>query len=320
MLFSSLNSFRSEHPTAVTIGNFDGSHLGHQELLKKTLDFSKSQQCRSTALTFNPRPEAWFRGTVGEPLLFSESQKHRALTEFGIADHIVQPFDVAFSETPHEYFTTEHLKKRLNARAIIIGDNFRFGYRRLGDADYLIDAGKKLGFEVFVIPAAQLNDEAISSTRVRAAVKTGNIDLANRLLGRPYVLEGSVVKGDQIGRQIGFPTANIEQVEQLIPSPGVYAAWMKVGKAPNLIKLPPIPGQRSVVNIGFRPTIKETGPLKIEAHALDAAIGENELYDQQVAIYLIGKIRNEKKFANIDELKSQITQDIESAKPFFLRP
>ena len=138
MLFQDTKTYTPQQPTAVTIGNFDGVHLGHQQLLSKTIDYAKKNAGRPVALTFSPRPEAWFRKDAQEVLLFSESQKHRALTEFGIKDHIVQPFNEGFSQTSHSDFITHHLKNRLKAAAVIVGDDFRFGAKRLGDTLSLI--------------------------------------------------------------------------------------------------------------------------------------------------------------------------------------
>src|SRR5690606_8839125 len=226
---------------------------GHQQLLAKTLAAANELGGRSVALTFSPRPEDWFRGKTDGPLLFSESQKHRALTEFGIDDHVVQPFDDAFSLTSHTEFTTECLRKRLNARAVVVGDNFRFGHKRKGDAEFLRDAGTALGMEVFVIPAAYFEQEPISSTRIRAAVQAGEVALAQSLLGRPYIIEGKVAKGDQLGRRIEFPTANVSAIEQLIPATGVYAAWLCVGDQCRVLSKAPAVRHKAVVNIGYRP-------------------------------------------------------------------
>ncbi len=304
--------------TAVTIGNFDGCHVGHQLLILSALGLAKGLGGTPVAVTFTPRPEAFFRGSVDE-VLFTPEQKSRAFAELGIQRQVVQTFDEAFSRLSHERFYEDLLCHRLGARALVVGDNFRFGHQRLGDAAWLRARAVADGFLVTVHRSAIVADAPVSSTRIRETLRaSGNVKAAAEMLGRPYLLEGIIRKGDQLGRTIGTPTANLEEVGQLLPRFGIYAGYVWLAKnsseRPVVMKRPDdaIP---AVFSIGIRPTLDaKNPPVRIEAHLLAGTFGADEFYGRRAGYYLTDRIRDEAKLDGLDELKKWIARDVAEAK------
>jgi len=319
--FSSLEREGPLRRSAVTIGNFDGCHLGHQQLLAAARRYAAALEAQSVAVTFRPRPEAFFKGLAAEPLLFTEEQKTRALAELAIAYQVAQPFDLALSSMGYEAFYESCLKTILGAVALVVGDNFRFGQGRQGNAAFLADRGRADGLEVTIGEAAQWAGERISSSRVRAALRAdGDVTAATAMLGRPYMLEGVIAQGDQLGRQLGVPTANLEDVSQLLPRYGIYAGYVWLAAPARSADRPPVMHLPSdaipaVFSFGIRPTLKsEHPPVRLEAHLLAGTYGLGELYGRRAGYYLTHHLRDELTFANLDELKARIAQDIDEAK------
>ncbi len=307
-----------DSPTATTIGNFDGCHLGHQELVKMTLHLSRIKSMSPLALSFSPRPEVFFNKSSKARELFTAEQKKRAFCELGVSYLAIKIFDKEFSQISHESFFHDFLLKSLKAKAVIIGDNFRFGFRRLGDTAWLRQAGKKTDTDIAIVPAVIDGDEAISSTRIRnALMRNGDVEHVCSWLGRPYLLEGKIEKGDQLGRTIGFPTANLGEIKQLTPKPGVYAGytWLSSSdrETPTVLKVDDS-SIASVFNIGYRPTVSNKMQLRCEAHLLSGEYGADALYGKKAGFYLSHRLREEKKFNSIEELKKQISMDLEKAK------
>jgi riboflavin kinase / FMN adenylyltransferase len=298
-----IDAYTSNSPSVVTIGNFDGCHLGHQKLLQKTVEQATIKNASSVALTFSPRPEAWFRKISNEPLIFSPQQKTRKLSEYSIESHIVQNFDEDFSEISHESFFNDILVRKLKTKALIIGENFLFGHKRQGNIRFLKSACRESAIDLFVIPSAKYDGQPISSTRIRQAIRDGQMELVSSLLGHRHTLSGSIIRGDQIGRTIGFPTANLSDVNQLLPKHGVYRGTIQVGGLDSL---------DAVINIGVRPTLGGNDELRIEAHVLNRSFENDEFYDLNANFSLLKYIRPEKKFASLDELKKQIQLDIKA--------
>lgn len=304
--------------TAVTIGNFDGCHLGHQGLIALTRGHAQRLGATPVAVTFSPRPEAFFKGGK-DPVLFSDEQKTRALGELGIERQIVQRFDDEFSRLTHDRFYEDHLKRRLGAKAVVVGDNFRFGHHRAGDAAWLSRQAKADGLAVTVGDAAGEGGDRISSTRIRDALQaTGDVRALQKMLGRPFLLEGTIRKGDQLGRTIGTPTANLEGVAQLLPRFGIYAGY--VWLAPHASARPKIMTQSegavpAVFSIGIRPTLDaQDPPVRIEAHLLTGSYGKDELYGRYAGYYLTDRIRDEAKLDGLEELKKWIARDVGEAR------
>lgn len=295
----------------VTIGNFDGCHIGHQSLLAKAFEISKSYQAAPVVYTFDPHPQEFFSGLY-LPRLFSRHQKTQAMRELGISQIVTQHFDQAFSEVSHEDFYQNYLRAQLNAKAIVVGEDFRFGHKRLGDVTYLKMQAKKDGLIVEALPALTTEGLVVSSSRIRSVIsEEGNVALAAKMLGRPYILQGVVAKGQQLGRTLGYPTANLGNVQQLIPKTGVYVGYAHLDTSAEVMqmksKLIPM-----VTNIGYRPTVSQSRELAVEAHFLDGQHGE--LYGQKLTLYFVKRLRDEKTFADKSQLIDQIGLDAELAK------
>ena len=302
-----------DFPSVVTIGNFDGCHLGHQALIAKAFEISRLYKLRVITYTFDPAPQEFFLKDKAPQRLFNRSLKQRSLAELGVEEVIFQDFDQDFSQVTHQAFYQEHLRVKLNAQAIVTGENFKFGNNRQGDAKFLQNAGEKDGVIVATVPPVTLEGDSISSSRVRQLLSEGNVQLATKLLGRPYMMEGAISKGNQLGQKLGFPTANLENYSQLIPKSGVYVGYAMLQKNPQVMHISKdaIP---MVVNIGIRPTLIQQGRITIEAHFLAGDYAAESLYGNPLALYFTDYLREEKKFANQDELVNQVSKDIGKAK------
>lgn len=288
-------------PCALAIGNFDGMHLGHQALLKKLVETAKTLRLISAVMTFEPHPREFFTPESAPARLCSMREKLEHLAEAGVQTTYVFRFDKRFAQVSAEAFMQDFLHNALNAQAILVGEDFRFGTKRAGTtADFA-----QAGFNLISLPQVNLPNDAmiperVSSTRVRAALAAGNLQDAANLLGRPYSISGKVVHGAKRGRQLGFPTANIHMRHERPALTGVYA-----------VKLDGLP---SVANLGVRPTIAGVPKLLLEVHILDF---DGDLYDRHVHVEFLHKIRDEKKFDGLEALKAQIAQDVLVARAFF---
>ena len=295
--YNSLINYHSNAKTIVTIGTFDGVHLGHFQILKKLVENSKVEDCESLVLTFFPHPRMVLQDNSEIKLLNTIAEKSILLEKIGIDNLIIHPFDKEFSRLSAEEFVEEILIKKFNVQKIVIGYDHRFGRNRTADFETLQEFGVQYGFEVEQITAQQVNDISISSTKIRTAIVEGNINLANQYLGYKYSITGTVVKGKQLGRTIGFPTANIKIKEdyKLIPKNGVYVVNC-------LIKEKIYSG---MMNIGNRPTVDGTNTT-IEVNIFDF---DQEIYEEQITVEFLDFIRDEQKFDSIDDLKNQIQKD-----------
>ena len=306
---------------AVTIGNFDGCHRGHRCLIDAVHRLAASHAV-TVAMTFAPRPDAHFRSGAAEPLLFTDAQKSRALREAGLACQVVQRFDESFATQSHTDFYDRYLREALAAVALVVGYNFRFGRGREGDAAYLAQRARADRVRFEVGEAALHAGGAISSTRIRETLRaTGDVAAAAAMLGRPYMLEGEIRRGDQLGRQLGVPTANLEAVDQLIPRFGVYAGWVQIATRAEPDAPPPLLGRPpgaipAVFSLGIRPTLTSQGapPVRIEAHLLAGHYGADEHYGLRAGYYLTHRLRDELRFDSLDELKGRMAADIDEAK------
>ena len=311
--------------TAICIGNFDGCHTGHQELISQCKRIASQKNLIPCVVTFSPHPKEFFQNLAtkdnidfrAKALLFNPEQKTRCLEELGIKIHLTQKFEHGFATQSPEEFFQNFLVNHLSCKALIIGHDFRFGKGRSGDAQWLSQACKDQGIEFFQEPAKTIGTDAVSSTLIRGALqRDGNIQLANELLGRPYLVEGKVVAGKKIGREIGFPTANIQTSGQVLPIDGVYIAAVSIDQGPVKIFANTNALLPSVVNIGSRPTVDATDTqIVLETHILEDF--KDNLYDKKIAVYFLKRIRNEENFGSIDALKVQISKDVETAKLYF---
>jgi riboflavin kinase/FMN adenylyltransferase len=282
-------------PHVVVIGNLDGVHLGHQAVLRQARSVADERGISTLALTFDPHPSQVLRGK-SPPRLCSAPRRVELLRRHGIDDVVVERFTPELAAFTPERFARELLSERLSARAVVVGRNFRFGARRAGDIDALRSFGGDLGFDVVPADVAGDADGPFSSTRVRDAVAAGRLDEATRLLGRRHSVSGVVETGDQRGRTIGFPTANLGGIVEMLPPNGVYAVFAD--------------DRPAVMNVGLRPTVDGT-TLKVEVHLFDFA---GDLYGRPMRVHFVRRLRDEQKFAGLPELKAQIARDAQSAR------
>jgi riboflavin kinase / FMN adenylyltransferase len=303
MLSVWITSFLSNvlSPTTVALGNFDGVHQGHRQVIAPILpQESQSQSAYPTVLTFQPHPQEFFSGQK-RLLLTPVEQKVAILQELGIQQLVLLPFDAQLAALSPQAFVETILVQHLRAQRISVGENFRFGQRRSGTVDDLRAIAATWGIEVCIVPLENTQSERISSSRIRQALDDGDLALANHLLGYPYTLIGKVITGQQLGRTLGFPTANLELPPQkFLPCHGVYAVQVTVPTwAPDALEL------RGVMNLGYRPTVNGQ-QLTAEVHLFDWSA---DLYGHTLKVALKQFIRPEQKFTSLDELKAQIQQD-----------
>ncbi len=300
----SLHAFKPKNKTIVTIGTFDGVHLGHQKILEQIITAAKSSDSESLVLTFFPHPRMVLQEGSEMKQLNTLNEKISLLENLGIDNLVVHPFDKDFSRMTAEEFVKEVLVDTFHLKKIIIGYDHRFGRNRTADINDLKTFGETYGFEVEQITAKQINEVSISSTKIRTALAEGNIERANEYLGYPYSLTGLVTKGQQLGRTIGYPTANItlEEDYKLIPQNGVYVAQCILNGLTVF----------GMMNIGHRPTINGTNQT-IEIHFFDF---NEEIYGQKITVSLLKRLRNEEKFPSLDSLKEQLNTDKTNAKSF----
>jgi riboflavin kinase/FMN adenylyltransferase len=289
----------------VAIGFFDGVHLGHQQIIRQTIADARQHEALALVVTFDQHPSTIVAPTRVPPLIYSLPQKIRVISSLGGDALLLIHFDKTFSEQTGEAFIRGLAGDLGQIQSLCVGSNFTFGYKRGGNVALLKTLGAELKFTVHGMAAVSLDGKIVSSTRIRETIRTGDLDAASQMLGRAYSLAGTVVRGDQLGHQLGFPTANLDVTGQLLPPNGVYTvhAWVDGFT------------YRAVVNIGSRPTVKNPTPqTRVEAHLLDF---KDDLYGKEIELIFADKLRDEKKFPSLDELKKQIAQDIAEARTRF---
>ena len=303
-IFESIKSFNAVKPTIVTIGTFDGVHLGHKKILAQITKSAYDLNCESLVLTFFPHPRMVLQEDTEMKQLNTLNEKIELLDNLGIENLVVHPFDKEFSRLTAEEFVKEVLVDVFKIKKIIIGHDHRFGRNRTANIDDLISFGETYGFEVEQISAEEINEVSISSTKIRNALLEGNIELATTYLGYNYSLSGIISKGKQLGRTIGYPTANIkiEEEYKLIPLNGVYIAQ-------SILNGKTVFG---MMNIGTRPTVDGTTQT-IEINFFDF---KQDLYGQEITVSLLHRMRAEQKFDSLDTLKSQLSKDKINAQSY----
>jgi riboflavin kinase / FMN adenylyltransferase len=304
-VFHSIAEFTNTKKTIVTLGTFDGVHLGHQKIINRILNSTINNDFESVLLTFSAHPRAVLKAESNIKLLNTNTEKILLLEKCGINNLIIHPFDTKFSELTGEEFVKEILVNKLNIQKIIIGYDHRFGKNRSSDIHDLIRFGEKYHFDVEQISAEEVNEISISSTKIRNAIQEGNITQANQYLGYPYTFSGKVVKGKQLGRTISFPTANIviNNDKKIIPKNGVYIVE---GSWDNTT-------YQGMMNIGTRPTV-DGDQETIEVHFFNL---DQDLYDQEITISVLQFIRDEVKFKSVEDLKEQLHKDKTRSLHFF---
>ena len=296
-IFHSINDFTSTKKTILTLGTFDGVHIGHKKILNKLTQNTENEKYESLVLTFFPHPRMVLQEHSDIKLLNTIAEKINLLKKIGIENLVIHPFDETFSRLTAEEFVSSILVDRFHIQKIIIGHDHRFGRNRTADIDDLIAFGKQYDFEVEQISVQEINEISVSSTKIRNALLEGNMALANEYLGYEYVLTGIIIKGKQLGRTIGFPTANlkIEENYKLIPQNGVYIVK-------SIINQETVFG---MMNIGFNPTV-DGQKQSIEIHYFDF---NADLYNQKISVSILHRIRSEQKFESVELLKEQLEKD-----------
>ncbi len=289
----------------LAIGVFDGIHLGHQQIIRQTINDAHQHEASAVIVTFDQHPNAIVAPDRVPPLIYSRPQKVRAIEALG-ADALLEiPFDREFSQQTGETFLRSLARDLGQIQSICVGADFVFGHKRSGDVPLLRQLGSELRFQVHGLAAVALDGQTVSSTRIRDTIRLGDFDAASQMLGRAYSIAGKVIHGDQLGHKLGFPTANLDTPGMLLPPNGVYAAHASVGHKTH----------RAVLNIGIRPTIQNPTPApRVEVHLLDFT---GDLYGQDMEITFAAKLRDEQKFPSVEALREQIQRDVTAARRSF---
>lgn len=289
--------------TAVTIGNFDGVHLGHQKILRSVLERARRADMMSALLTFYPHPARVLRPTAAPSLLTTLDQRLAAIGAIGIDAAFVVAFDAELAKVEPEDFVKRFLVDAMRAQTVLIGEKFRFGHEQAGDTKLLGELGRRWGFEVETVPPVVENGIIVSSTAIRNAIRDGKVEEARRMLGRPFALAGDIRTGTGQGRKLVVPTLNLATEQELLPKSGVYATEAVVqGKI-----------YRAATNVGIRPTF-DGGPTTVESHLFD--FSEN-LTSGKLEVRFWARLRDERKFSGPSELREQVLKDVEQAKEYF---
>lgn len=285
--------------TSAGIGNFDGIHLGHKEIVEAAKRCSRENSTRSCVITFNPHPQKVL-GRKDLSLIFPLERRFEMLEATGIDAVVCLNFTRELSKVSAENFIKDILLDRLKIKDIVVGPGFSFGHKRKGNVDLLRSMGETLGFNTVVAEVARVDDQVVSSSAIRKLVRDGEISEANRFFGYDYYIEGVVVEGERRGRKLGFPTVNLDTEWEILPRPGVYATYVRL----------PDGFHESITNIGVRPTFEESR-LTVETHLFDF---NNDLYGKKVGVSFVERLRDEKRFASVDELVAQIEHDVAAVR------
>ncbi|HEX4074865.1 MAG TPA: bifunctional riboflavin kinase/FAD synthetase [Candidatus Acidoferrales bacterium] len=289
--------------TVVTIGNFDGVHLGHQRILGTVCELARQANCKSAVLTFFPHPARVLRPAEAPPLLMTLDQRLAAIEALGVDIAFVLRFDLQLAAVGAEDFVRRFLVDTMHARTVLVGGNFRFGHRQSGDVKLLVQLGQRWGFDVKTLPPVVKDGIVVSSTAIRAALRDGRVEDARNLLGRPYALAGEIRTGTGQGRKLVVPTLNLATEQETLPKNGVYATEVTVGGKT----------YRAATNVGVRPTF-DGARVTIESHLFDFS---ESLISGQMEVHFWTRLRDEQKFPGPDALRRQILKDIEEARRYF---
>ena len=292
--------------SVITLGSFDGVHRGHQELIRRAVSVARLRNVPALGYTFHPHPATVVAPQRAPQTLMGIDERAFRMGTYGLDFVLIETFNTAFSKVTADQFITEYLVEPLGPQHIVVGFNFTYGHARGGDVDHLRAAGERYGFGVEVVEAVSVNDEVVSSTAVRAYLQAGDIEGATRLTGRPPVLTGKVVAGDQRGRTIGFPTANIALEGSLVPAFGVYAGRVEILHPDGTVDST----HDAVANVGRRPTFGG-GEVAAETFLLDF---DGDLYGRRLRMALVARLRAEQKFSGIDALRTQLDRDVADAR------
>ena len=297
-----IENFPADEASIVTIGTFDGVHLGHQQILKQLIDTSRKSKLKSVLLTFFPHPRMVLQPDISMRLIQTIQEREKALQKTGLDYLVIHPFSTEFSRLSADDYVKQILVEQLNVRKVVVGYDHRFGRNRTASLEDMYHYADIHEFEVIEINAEKIESTAVSSTKIRKAIDEGNIELANTYLGHSFTIEGMVIDGDKRGRELSYPTANIDLQNQhkIVPKQGVYLVKSKLkGRV-----------VYGMMNIGTKPTFDTTMP-SIEVHFLD---WNGDLYGQTVQVELLKWVREERKFKTIKELQTQIRTDEQNCR------
>ncbi|NBC57076.1 MAG: bifunctional riboflavin kinase/FAD synthetase [Bacteroidetes bacterium] len=303
--FKPASSFKSKRQTVVTIGTFDGVHLGHRKIINRLNEVAKSKKLDSALLTFFPHPRMVLQQKQDLKLINTIDERINLLSQTGLDHLVIEPFTKTFSRLKAQEYVKQYLVDYLNAAVVIVGYDHRFGRNRTANIEDLKRFAKTYNFEVEEISKQDIDDVAISSTKIRSAITEGQIHLANTYLSKPFVLTGKVVKGKQLGKSLGYPTANLQVKEdyKIIPKEGVYVVSAYIDSALHF----------GMMNIGHNPTIANNNRKSVETYFFDFS---GNLYDKTIQIQLLKRLRNERKFDSLEALKSAMQKDEKYSKDF----
>ena len=305
-IFHGTENANISRPTVLTLGVFDGLHLGHQRIMQTVVERAKAISAVPTAITFDPHPRAVLYPESAPPLLQTLDQRLANFEVLGIEQAIVIRFNREFAARDAEEFLQNVVHERLQAKEVYLGKGFAFGKNRSGNIDLLRRMSAELGFYADEVPEIRLRGTRISSSKIRELLAAGKANLTRRMLGRPYGIEGQIIHGDRRGRTIGFPTANLKPTNRVIPKFGVYATATLISDV----------WRRSITNVGVRPTFDGDKEPSIETYVFDF---DGDLYGDVLRVRFLYRIRDEKKFGGIEELKAQIGCDSRGALNYFNR-
>jgi riboflavin kinase / FMN adenylyltransferase len=297
---------RADTPTALTIGNFDGVHLGHRAMIARLSEAARSRGLPAAVMTFEPQPQEFFAPDQAPARLTSLREKLDLLCQCGVARVYVCRFDYAFAQLTADDFITHVLRDGLAVKWLLVGDDFRFGARRAGDLAYLKAMAPQSGFDVESMSSVVVSGARVSSTTIRACLEMGDLDSAQRLLGRRYAISGKVVEGDKLGAKIGYPTANVQLKRLKAPLSGIFVVEVE-GLGPAHLS--------GVASLGVRPTVKERGRPTLEVHLFEF---DKRIYGKRITVQFLQKLREEEKFADLNTLTEQIRRDAAAARDYFL--
>jgi len=303
-LFHGTDNAEIQRPTVLTLGVFDGLHLGHQLIMKTVVERAREVGAVPTVITFDPHPRAVLHPESAPPLLQTFDQKIEGFGVLGIEQTIVVRFTKEFSNVSAAGFINDVVMDRLHAREVYLGKGFAFGHNREGNIELLKRLGGELGFIAGEVPEVKFRNQRVSSSKIRELLARGQVNLARRMLGRPYGVEGRVERGSERGHKLGFPTANLHPHNRVIPRNGVYVTGTLIEGH----------WRRSVTNIGLRPTFGDASEPSVETFVLN---WDGDLYGDVVRVRFLYRLRDERKFSSVDELTKQIKTDVVRAEHYF---
>jgi len=295
-------------PCALTVGNFDGVHSGHRQILRRLKAIADTHGWKASALTFDPHPTRVVAPERTPPLMTTPVRRAQLMAQEGVDQVLILPFNREVAALEPADFVRELLVKRLGTRTVLVGDNFRFGHRQAGNVELLAELGRHLGFETEVIPAVKCRGRVVSSSGIRELIRAGRVSLAARLLERPYALEGEVVAGRGVGSRQTVPTLNLATSAEVIPARGVYITRTRDLEADRQ--------WNSLTNIGYRPTFGASDQLSIETFLLAPLEGGDP---RRIRVEFLARVRDERAFPTPDALKAQILKDVHTAQSYFRR-